>query len=141
MPSEDNKAIVRRIEEAWNTNDLDSLDPIFAPDFLTHSGVPGMSPTLATAKVAHGLSMKAFPDRKTVIEDMVAEGDNVAVRVRMTGTNSGGLDWFGIPANNRAVDVQWIGIYRLNDGKVVEHRAIMDLMGLMQQLGAMPAQG
>ena len=63
----------------------------------------------------------------------------MAVRCRLTGTNQGGLSWANIPANNRPVNVEWISLYRLRDGRVVEHRAVMDLLGLFQQLGAMPA--
>jgi len=73
------------------------------------------------------MTMQAFSDRKTAVQDIIAEGDQVAVRVRMTGTNSGGMPWLNIPANGRPVDIEWISIYRLRDGKVVEHRAMMDL--------------
>ena len=69
---------------------------------------------------------------------MIAEDDKVAVRVRITGTNTGGFPWLGIPANGNKVDIEWISIYTLKEGKVTEHRAIMELMGLMQQLGAVP---
>jgi predicted ester cyclase len=141
MSAEENKAVVRRIEQAWDAGNLDALDALFAPTFRSHSGVPGMEPNLASAKTAHQMSAQAFPDRRTRIEELVAEGDAVVARVRMTGTNRGGLPWFGIPANDKPVDVQWISIYRLADGKVVEHRAVMDVMGLMQQLGAIPAPG
>lgn len=139
--SEQNKAIVRKIEEAWDAGRLDELDALFAPGFIARSGVPGMPPTLETAKMAHQMSLQSFPDRKTTIEDIIAEGDKVVVRVRMTGTNRGGVPWLGAPANGNPVDVQWISIYRLADGKVVEHEAQMDLIGLMQQLGVIPASG
>jgi steroid delta-isomerase-like uncharacterized protein len=137
--SDRNKDVVRRIEEAWDRNDLDSLDELFAPDFVTHAGVPGFPPGLAGAKMAHQGALQSFPDRKVSIEDITGDGDLVSVRCRMTGTNRGGLPWAGVPANGRSVDVQWIGLYRLRDGRVIEHRAVMDVMGLMQQLGAIPA--
>jgi predicted ester cyclase len=141
MTSEENKAVVRRIEEAWDTDQLDALDPLFEPNFVAHNAVPMLPPGLEGAKMAHGMSKQAFPDRRTHIEDILAEGDQVMVRVRMTGTNQGGLPWFGIPANGKSVDTQWISIYRLANGQVVEHRAVMDLMAMMQQLGAIPAPG
>jgi predicted ester cyclase len=65
----------------------------------------------------------------------------VVVRVRMTGTNQGGLPWLGIPGNGRAVDVQWISTYRLSNGMVVEHRAVMDMLGMLRQVGAIPNPG
>ncbi len=141
MSVEENKAIVRQIEEAWNSGKLDALDNLFAPNFVARNAVPGLPPGIAGAKMAHQTSLQSYPDRQTTIEDMIAEGDEVVVRVRMTGTNQGGLPWMGVPANGNKVDVQWISIYRLADGKVVEHRAEMDMLGMLQQLGVIPAPG
>lgn len=137
--SEQNKEVVRRIEEAWDRNDLETLDPLFAPDFVTHTSVPGLPPGLAGAKMAHQGSLHSFPDRKVTIEDITGDGDLVAVRCHMTGTNQGGLAWANVPANGNRIDVEWISLYRVRDGQAVEHRAVMDLLGLMQQLGAIPA--
>jgi steroid delta-isomerase-like uncharacterized protein len=135
--SETNKDVVRQIEEAWNTNQLDKLDALFAPAFIQHAAATTPA-SLDGARQTHQMSMQAMPDRKTRIEEIMAEGDKVSVRVRLTGTNTGGFSWLGIPANGNAVDVEWISIYTLKDGKVTEHRAVMDVMGLMQQLGAIP---
>jgi predicted ester cyclase len=131
--------VVRKIEEAWDRNDLGSLDQYFAPDFVALSAVPGLPPGLEGAKVAHQASVQSFPDRRVQIEDITGDDELVAVRCRLTGTNEGGVAWAGIPANGNRVDVQWISLYRLRGAKVVEHRAVMDLLGLMQQLGAIPA--
>lgn len=136
--SEANKSVVRQIEEAWNANQLDRLDALFAPGFVQHASVPGRPATLENAKQMHQMSVQAMPDRKTEIMEMIAEDDKVAVRVRITGTNTGGFPWLGVPANGNKVDVEWISIYTLKDGKVTEHRALMDVMGLVQQLGALP---
>jgi len=73
--STDNEDLVRRVEEAWDANNLDALDELFAPDFFSHTAVPGMPPGLAGAKLAHQASMSAFPDRKMTIDDLVAAGD------------------------------------------------------------------
>ena len=139
MSTEENKTIVRQVEEAWNSGNLDALDNLFAPNFIAHSAVPGMPAGLQGAKMAHMGSVQALPDRRTTIEDLLAEGDYVVARVRMTGTNKGGFPWLGIPANGNSVDVQWTSLYRLVDGKIVEHSAVMDMLGLLQQLGAIPA--
>ena len=135
--SEENKAVVRQIEEAWNAGNLDALDQFFAPNFTPHNP-PGAPTNLAEAKAFYQMAISAFPDRKTTVEDILGDGDQVAVRIRMTGTNRGGLPALGIPANDKPVDIEWIGIYRLQGGKVLEHRAVMDLMGLMQQIGPVP---
>jgi predicted ester cyclase len=139
MSTEENKAIVRQVEEAWDSGNLDALDALFAPNFTAHSAVPGMPPGLQGAKMAHLGSVQAMPDRRTTIEDLLAEGHYVVARVRMTGTNRGGFPWLSIPANGNKVNVQWTSLYRLADGKIVEHRAVMDMVGLLQQLGAIPA--
>ena len=135
-----NAEVVRQIEAAWDSNQLDKLDALFAPNF-TQNAAAITPASLEGAKQTHGMSMQAMPDRKTEVLETIAEGDKVAVRVRLTGTNTGGFSWLGIPANGNKVDVEWISIYTLKDGKVTEHRAVMDIMGLMQQLGAIPSAG
>ena len=133
---EENIALVLRAEAAWNTGDLDALDDLFAPEASSHAAVPGLPPGLAGWKIAHLNMMRALPDRNVSIEDVVGEGDLVAVRSRFTGTNRGGLSWAGVPANGRPVDIQVIGIYRVSGGRIVEHWALNDLLGLLRQVGA-----
>jgi predicted ester cyclase len=83
--------------------------------------------------------MHSFPDRRSTIEDLVGEGDRVVARIRMTGRNTGGLPQFGIPANDKPVDIQWIQISRhAQDGRIAETWAQLEAPQLMQQLGAMP---
>jgi steroid delta-isomerase-like uncharacterized protein len=137
--SEANKNVVRQIEEAWNASQLDKLDALFVPGFVQHAAVPGMPATLDNAKQMHQMSMQAMPDRKAEIMETIAEDDKVVVRMRITGTNTGGFPWLGVPANGNKVDIEWISIYTVKDGKATEHRAVMDLMSLMQQLGAIPS--
>ncbi len=129
-----NKEIVRKIEEAWNGNKLDALDPHFAPNFNNHTGVPGIPPGLPGAKMAHGAGMAAFPDRKEQVLDMAAEGDRVFVRTRITGTCKGPAPWFGVMSpNGRTIDFESWMCYRLANGKVVESWGINDgLLGMIQ---------
>ncbi len=137
--SDANVDVVRRVEEAWNANDLDALDELFAPTFVAHT--PGSDqgpPGLEGAKQAHTGTSSAFPDKRCALEDIFGEGDSVVARCRFTGTNTGGLPWFGISANDRPVDLEWITIYRVENGKVAETWAQMEVPKLMQQLGAMP---
>lgn len=131
-----NVAVVRKIEEAWAASALDDLDRLFAPDFRSTTTPPGLPPTLDTAKMVHQMSMQAFPDRKMEILDVFGSGDKVTVRCRITGTNVGGLPWYGIPANNRTADFEWIGFYTLKNGRAVGHTAINDGMAILAQLGA-----
>ena len=135
----DNKDTVRKIEAAWNKNDLAALDQHFAASFdNSTSGVPGLPAGLPGSKMAHGMVMKAFPDRKVQILDIVGEGDRVAVRNRITGTNTGGAAFLGAPQPNGAkIDFESWSIYQLKDGKVVAHWGINDGVKGMIQLGAM----
>jgi predicted ester cyclase len=135
----DNKEIVRRIEEAWDRNDLDALDQYFAADFdNAQSGTPGLPPGLAGSKMAHAMVMAAFPDRRVTILDLIGDGDRVAVRNRITGTNTGGAPFLGAPeANGATIDFEGWGIYQLRDGRVVAHWGINDAIRGMMQVGAL----
>jgi len=135
----DNKEIVRRIEEAWDRNDLAALDQHFAPDFNNaQSGTPGLPAGLAGSKLAHQGVMSAFPDRKATILDLVGDGDKVAVRVRVTGTNTGGAPFLGQPeANGARIDFEIWSLYQLRDGKVVAHWGINDGVTAMVQVGSL----
>jgi predicted ester cyclase len=136
MAKESNADIVRRVEELWDTGKVDELDQYFADSFTSSSGPPGMPPTLDTAKMSHAMSMSAFPDRKTEIQDIFSSGDKVCVRIRTTGTNTGGLPPFGIEANNKPIDFEWISIYEVKKGKITGHWAVNDGIALLTQLGA-----
>jgi predicted ester cyclase len=134
----DNVQTVRRLETAWSTEDYSTVREILAPDFPEHNhgaGAEAMPPGIDGLIEGHKMSLGAFPDRKQEIMDSFGDGDRVMIRSRMTGTNKGGLPWFGIPANDRQVDVEYITIYRLEDDKVVESWAQMDIAKMMLQLG------
>jgi predicted ester cyclase len=136
--AERNKEIVLRLEAAWQDDDWQTLDELFAPDMVSHAGVPYLPRGPKGWKLAHKQMRAAVPDRQVTIEDIIAEGDRVVVRCRMTGTNRGGLPWAQADANGNPVDMEWISIYRLRDDKVAEHWAINDMMRLVQQIGAPP---
>jgi predicted ester cyclase len=135
---ERNKAIIRRVEAAWQADDWETLDELFSPDMVSHAGVPFLPRGPEGWKLAHQQMRAAVPDRDVTIEDIIAEGDRVVVRCRMKGSNQGGLAWAQAAANGNPIDMEWISIYRLRDGKVVEHWAINDMMRLVQQIGASP---
>ena len=137
-----NAEVIRAIEDAWGSNRLDDLDQHFAPGFdNSRSGTPGLPAGLAGAKMAHQGVMQSFPDRTQELLDVIAEGDRVFVRSRVRGTNQGGFPAFQVPANGRPFDIESWSVYRLQDGKVVEHVGLNDAITLMMQLGAIPAPG
>ena len=107
MPIEENKAVVRRYQEALNSNNPDALDEVVAADISTPDIISGLPPGIEGAKAAHRLMIAGMPDFHVTIEDLIAEGDKVAARITMTGTHTG--DFFGIPPTGR--QVKFTGIY------------------------------
>ena len=141
MTTDQNTAVVRAIETAWDANTLDALDGHFAPAFANpQSGTPGLPGGLAGSKMSHSGVMAAFPDRHVEILDTVAEGARVFVRMRVTGTNTGGAAFLGQPeANGAKIDFEMWSLYRLQDGKVVEHWGLNDgITGMIQVGGLKP---
>jgi predicted ester cyclase len=134
-----NVDVVRAIEAAWDEGRLDDLDRYFAPGFdNAQSGTQGLPPGLEGSKLAHQAVMRSFPDRKVEILSLVDGGDRVFVRNRVTGTNTGGFPPFGVGPNGNPFDIEAWGVYRLVDGKVVEHWGMNDAFSLGIQLGAIP---
>ncbi len=128
--------VVRTIEGIWNDGKLDELDDYFAPNFNNSaSGVSMLPPGLEGAKMAHQMSMQAFPDRRTEIIDIFGSGDKVCVEVRCTGTNEGGVPWLGAPANGAKVDFRWMSVYEVKDGQITKHTGVIDTLTLLMQLG------
>jgi len=139
MSTEDNKAIVRRlIEEGFNQRNLAIFDELYAPDFVYYLGsttIQGLEPY----KQFTSMSFTAFPDVHFTIEDQVAEADKVVTRWTWRGTHQGPFQ--GIPPTSKHVMVTGVGINRIAKGKVVENWTNMDILGLLQQLGVVPAPG
>jgi steroid delta-isomerase-like uncharacterized protein len=141
MSSEENKAIVRRFfEEVLNEKRLDRADELVAPDYLDHDAVPGQGPGLEGARQQRwAMYFAAIPDLHSTIDDLVAEGDKVVVRYTGEGTQQGEL--LGIPPTGKRFRFSGICIIRLAEGKIAENWEQDDLLGLMQQLGVLPAPG
>ena len=133
-----NKALVRRwFAETDKGNDA-VVDELCAPDYVDHSPpLPGMPTGSVGVHQANEALRAAFPDTVHIIEDQIAEDDKVVTRLRGRGTFTGEI--LGIPPNGKLVEITGISIHRIVDGKLVEHWANADLMGFMQQLGALPA--
>ena len=133
MSIEENKNIVRRYQECYNTNDLDGLDEIVSVDVLTPKIMPDMPSGLEGAKAVHKKTLIGMPDFRTEIQDLIAEDDKVVARVIMTGTHTG--NFYGIPATGKRVEFSGMFIARILDGKIVEHWGEEDALSLLQQLG------
>jgi steroid delta-isomerase-like uncharacterized protein len=137
MSIEENKAIVRRyFAECWQQGNIAKTDEFIAADAVSHSpfvqqrGPEGWKHVLT-------MVLTAFPDRDTTVEDVIAEGDKVVVRWTTRATNKG--SFMGMPPTGKQATYGGIDIYRVADGKIVEHWDQVDALGMMQQLGMIPA--
>jgi steroid delta-isomerase-like uncharacterized protein len=140
VSAEENKAVLRRWIEAYNERDLQAEADVLAPDYVAHvPAAPGPLEGLEAWRQFSGSFAEAFPDIRLTIEDIMAEGDMVAARVAFRGTHRG--EFQAIPPTGKEVNFTAMEINRVVEGKVEEHWVELDLLGLMQQLGAIPEPG
>ena len=136
--SEENKALVRRAIERLDQKDFGTFAEAMTPDYVAHMpGAPGPLDRQAHEQMAR-MFYGAFPDLKHTIEDQIAEGDKVVSRINITGTHQG--DFQGIAPTGKQVSFSAISVVRLAGGKAAEQWLVSDSMGMMQQLGAIPAE-
>src|ERR1043165_1593428 len=134
MSVEENKQIVRRYQEIYNSNNLDALGEVVSENLLTPRIMQGIPSGIEGAKAAHQIMLAGFPDYQTVIDDLIAEDDKVVARITMSGTHTG--NFMGIPATGKRVVFTGIYIARIADGKIVEHWGEEDGVSLLaQQIG------
>ncbi|GAC1360591.1 MAG: ester cyclase [Ktedonobacteraceae bacterium] len=139
MSAEENKALTRRFyEEVFNKKNLAACDEFIDPNGIDHGLPPGLTGIEGTKQFI-SMYLAAFPDLQMTIEDLVAEGDRVALRWTCRGTHRGEL--MGIPPTGRQVTVTGIEINRFAGGKSIEHWLNNDTFGMLQQLGVIPAPG
>ena len=138
--SEANKAIVRRwFEEVWNQGREETVDELFAATGIgyglgdTEAPVHGPAEFKPFARNLRG----ALPDMRMVIEDIMAEGDKVTVRITLEGTHLGGQ--LGVAPTGRRIKVAGVVIVRIARGQIVEGWNSWDQLGLLRQIGAIPS--
>ena len=139
MSTEENKAVVRRWFEAFNKGKeaaMAAVDELFAPTYVGHG--TGVVPDVdrAGAKQMAQAYFTAFPDLHLAVEDLIAEGDKVVVRATISGTHQG--DFMGMPPTGTQVSFTATAIDRFEAGKFVESWGDVDMLGFLQQLGAIP---
>ena len=137
MSESGNRAVVQRfLEEVINQGRLEQANEIVAEDFVELDPLPGQRQGREGLKDVIGMLRTAFPDMNWVVEEMIAEGEKVVTRFTWTGTQQG--TFMGIPATGRSVVVKGVVIDRIVGGMMTDSRILMDTIGMMQQLGAMP---
>jgi steroid delta-isomerase-like uncharacterized protein len=133
---DDNKALVRRfIDEIFVQGRPESVDELLTDDFVGHTW-PSTGDPKADLKAAIARISKALANPHFTVDDMIAEGDRVAVRLTAEATQVG--EFMRMPASGKTYSISEIHIFRVKAGKVSEHWHQFDQMGMMRQLGAMP---
>ena len=137
MSLEENKAIVRRLIEAFNKHNVALLDEFIATDFVDAPNTPFELRGLEKYKEFEANFIKGFPDFKETIEDIIAEGDKVWVLEKVTGTHKGEWNAFGITLapTGKKITFTAVWIYRIVDGKIVERKSVVDMLDFFNKLG------
>jgi steroid delta-isomerase-like uncharacterized protein len=135
--SDTNKAVVRRLIEAFNAGDLSVIDELVASNYVYREPMIGERHGRQGSKDITNTYRTGFPDAKMTIDEQIAVGDTVVTRWTGTGTHTGPL--LGLPPTGRRVTVTGIRISHLRDGKVIEDFENYDTLGMMRQLGVIPA--
>ena len=138
MSLEENKAIVRRVIEAVNTRSLASLDELIAADCVYRMNTQKIR-GLEVLKQVIEEEYRAFPDLHVTIEDILAEGDKVCVRLKETVTHTG--EFRGIPPTGKKLADTATAIWRIVGGKIVEGWGVYDQMDFLRQLGVVEYKG
>ena len=134
----DLKAIAQGMFDAIAAgNDLDAaIDTYMAEDFVEHEAVPGMGSTRDTPRQMFTMMHAAFPDFAVEVHEMLQDGDKVVARITMGGTHQG--EFMGVPASGNRVGVDAIDILQFRGDKCIAHWGVMDMAGMMEQMGAAP---
>jgi steroid delta-isomerase-like uncharacterized protein len=132
---QENKALIRRYFEAIDTGKIEVLDEFVAADFFDHSPLPGTSADREGLKQAFTFFLATTPGYHTV-DDLIAEGDKIVARITGYGTHAGEI--MGVPATGKPLQFGGISIWRIADGKIVEHWSQVDMLSPLQQLGIIP---
>jgi steroid delta-isomerase-like uncharacterized protein len=134
----DYKALAQRwFTEVMNQGNEDAIDEITAPNFVDHDPLPGTSPDRDGLHDFVKQVRSAFPDVEAEIDDIIVEGDRIAVRSTVRGTHEG--DFMGIAATGKKVEFANYDFVRIENDQAVEHWGTIDSAALMEQLGAVPA--
>ena len=124
MPATEHMHLIEQIADSFNTGALDAVTQLVSPSLA------GFTRDLA-------LLRQAFPDARLTIEDILTDGDKLADRYTISGTHA--QPFLGIPATGRKIHLAGISIGRIAGGKIAERWAVTDQLGLLRQLGALPA--
>ncbi len=134
MNTQSPQTLAVKFAEALNTKNVDLFDTFIAPDYVQHN--PAVAQGLAGAKAFFTGWLAAFPDTQVIVEDSLTTGDRVVGRYTYTATHTGAF--LGIPATGNRITMRSIDIWRVRDGRFIEHWDELNLLEVFQQLGVIP---
>jgi steroid delta-isomerase-like uncharacterized protein len=133
----DHSATMQRCYDLINEGDIDGFGELLAEGFVEHEELPGLAPTKDGVIELFRAYRAAFPDLHMDAVDIIASGDKTVARATATGTQNG--EFMGMPPSGKSIEVQLIDIMRFDDaGLVCEHWGVLDMLSMLQQLGAIP---
>jgi predicted ester cyclase len=139
LGEENKRAVAEFVERCQNQHDLAFADEVFHPDFVNHyrpegRSIPETQRPASGFQAFYGALLQGFPDATVEINEQLAERDLVATRKTFRGTHLGEL--WGLPPSSNRVELEFIDIFRLRDGKLIEHWTSMDINALRHQMTA-----
>jgi predicted ester cyclase len=139
METTDLETMYRRwLSEVWGQGRTDVAAELIAGDLIDHNPMPGQPAGIAGHNWALDMVRRAFPDLRFTADTVLADGEFVAGRWTMTGTNTGTFDLFGLPPTGRPVTMTGQEIFRVRDGQLAEIWHQEDVPGMLRQLGLEP---
>ncbi|HEX4945705.1 MAG TPA: ester cyclase [Blastocatellia bacterium] len=135
--TEENKTIARRYVDVWNQHDPAALDTVFAANAVRHDPATGVATGIESIRTIMQALLTAFPDLLITIDQALADEDCAILRWTATGTHNG--DFQGIPPTGKPINVKGNSVYQCANGKMLAEHSIWDTLGLLKQLGAIPA--
>lgn len=133
----DHSTTMRRAYELISEGDIDGFGGLVAAGFVEHEETPGIPPTKEGVLELFRGYRATFPDMRMDVEEIIASGDKTVARVTVSGTQDG--EFMGMPPSGRRVQVRLIDIMRFDDdGLIAEHWGVVDMLSMLQQLGAIP---
>ncbi len=136
MSAAENKQLVEGFLNAFSRGDLDAVEEALAPDFVNHDApeFSGVGGDRAGVLAAIGYLKAAFPDARADLVSVVAEGDKVGAHDQLVGTHES--EFLGVAPTGREVRVDFVHVFRVADGRIVERWGVSDSATLLKQLGA-----
>lgn len=136
MLSKENNPLLRLYEEVINQGNLEVLDELYTSDYVNHAAPFGLSTGLDGLRKLFAMFIEAFPDQNIVADDMIIKEDKIVARWTLQATHKG--TFMGTPATGRQIVMTGIDIERIVDGRIAEHWGGEDMLGVLEQIGAVP---